>query len=255
VLPLKDDNPTRRFPVLTWLLIAVNVAIFIFQFTRPNDDSLSSQTAFICEYGLVPDNLIHGGRDEDPVSEFLPVQPGEVTCAELNEDRGSRFLGLITSQFLHGDWFHLGFNMLFLLVFGNNIEDRLGRLRFLPFYLLCGVLAALTQALVNPSSQAPLIGASGAIAGVLGAYILLFPTARVWTYIAPFFVLPIPAWVTLGLWFLFQLLYAGGSTQAGGGVAYFAHIGGFIAGLLLIRPFLAGREPPAPRGRVVGPVY
>jgi membrane associated rhomboid family serine protease len=253
VLPLMDQNPTRRFPILTVVLIAVNVAIFVFQVTKPGDYSLNSQTAFICEWGLVPDHLIHGPGGELPV--VIPdAQPGDVTCEEINE-RHNRFLGLITSQFLHGGWFHLIFNMLFLWVFGNNIEDRLGRLRFLPFYLLCGALAGLVQALVNASEQAPLIGASGAIAGVLGGYIMLFPHARVWTFIPPFFVLPIPAWITLGLWFAFQLLYAGGSTQVGGGVAYFAHIGGFIAGLLLIRPFMAGRAPPTPPPAPVRPVY
>jgi rhomboid family protein len=253
VLPLMDQNPTRRFPILTVALIVINVAVFIFQITKPDDTSLKGQTAFICEYGLVPDNLVHGGQPDLPLG-FEPAVPGSVTCAELNEEHG-RFLGLITSQFLHGSWLHLIFNMLFLWVFGNNIEDRLGRVRFLPFYLLCGALAALAQALATSSEQAPLIGASGAIAGVLGGYIMLFPHARVWTYIAPIFVLPIPAWVTLGLWFAFQVLYAGGSAQAGGGVAYFAHIGGFIAGLLLIRPFMAGREPPRPRTPALGPVY
>jgi membrane associated rhomboid family serine protease len=253
VLPLMDQNPTRRFPILTVALILLNVAVFGYQLTKPDDLSLNSQTAFICEWGLVPDHVVNGG-EQASVANLPPPVPGDVTCEQLNE-RHNRFLGLITSQFIHAGWLHIGFNMLFLWVFGNNIEDRLGRLRFLPFYLLCGVLAALAQALATASEHAPLVGASGAIAGILGGYIMLFPRARVWTFIPPFFVLPIPAWVTLGLWFAFQLLYASGSTQVGGGVAYFAHIAGFISGLLLIRPFMAGRAPPTPPRTAVGPVY
>jgi membrane associated rhomboid family serine protease len=251
VLPLMDKNPTSRFPILTVVLIALNVAVFGYQLTKPDNLNLNSQTAFICEYGLIPDHLINGGTEES-LQGF--AQPGSVTCEQLNE-RHNRFLGLITSQFVHAGWAHIIFNMLFLWVFGNNVEDRLGRLRFLPFYLLCGVLAGLVQALASTSDHAPLVGASGAIAGVLGGYIMLFPRARVWTWIPPIFVLPIPAWVTLGLWFAFQLLYAAGSTQVGGGVAYFAHIGGFIAGLLLIRPFMAGRPPPKPPPAPVTPSY
>ena len=250
-----DRNPTRRFPILTVVLIALNFAVFGYQLTKPDDLSLGSQTAYICEWGLVPDHMIHGGEQPLAAAGLPPPQPGDVTCEQLNE-RHNRFLGLITSQFLHAGWAHIIFNMLFLWVFGNNVEDRLGRIRFLPFYLLCGVLAALTQALVSASEQAPLVGASGAIAGVLGGYIMLFPRARVWTWIPPIFVFPIPAWVTLGLWFAFQLFYAAGSTQVGGGVAYFAHIGGFVAGLLLIRPFMAGRPPPEPPRRApVEPAY
>jgi membrane associated rhomboid family serine protease len=235
MLPLLDVNPTYRVPILTILLMVLNAGIFIYQQTLPNDDSLHSQTAFVCEWGLVPDHLVHGDR---PRAE----PPGQVSCEELNE-REPRGLALVTSQFLHGSWLHLLGNMLFLWVFGNNVEDRLGRIRFLPFYILCGAIAALVQALIDPSSGVPLIGASGAIAGVMGAYIVLYPRAQVWTL---FIIIPlrVPAWVVLGLWFVYQFVYGAGQAESGGGVAYWAHVGGFIAGALLILPCLAGRPPP-----------
>ena len=167
-------------------------------------------------------------------------------------------MGVITSQFLHADWLHLIFNMLFLWVFGNNIEDRLGRIRFLPFYLLCGVLAGLSQAFADPDSAVPLIGASGAIAGVLGAYLVLYPRISVWTIVLPFFFLPfkIPAWLWLAIFFALQFLYLGDSaTSGGGGVAYLAHIGGFVAGAALIKPFLLGRPEPRSPAPAIGPLY
>jgi membrane associated rhomboid family serine protease len=245
VIPIKDDNPTRRKPVLTIGLIVVCALVFLFQWQKPADASLDGQLAFSCEYGLVADHLVHG---EDP-REGGRDDPFAVTCQGLNQEH-NRFLGVLTSMFLHGGWLHLGGNMLFLWVFGNNIEDRLGRLRFLPFYLLVGVAAGLAQVIADPGSDIPLIGASGAISGVLGAYILLFPRAPVWTIVPPFFFLPfkIPAFVWLALYFVLQFVYLGGdATAGGGGVAYWAHIGGFIAGIALIKPFLLGRrEPPPP---------
>jgi membrane associated rhomboid family serine protease len=238
VLPLRDVNPTRRLPVLTIALIAINFAVFIYQQQKPDDASLGGQTAFACEYGLVPDHLIDG--------HVQASLQGGVTCGEVNAEH-NRFLGLFTSMFLHGSWFHLLGNMLFLWVFGNNIEDRLGRIRFLPFYLICGALAGLSQALTDTNSDVPLIGASGAIAGILGAYLLLFPRAMVWSWIFPIFVLPIPAFLVLIFWFVYQFVYAAGVGEVGAGVAYWAHVGGFLAGLILIRPFLLGRrEPPPP---------
>ena len=222
--------------MLTIGLIAANVAVFLFQLQKPNDSSLHGQTAFQCEWGLVPDHLLHGGAG--------PVSPVGTTCQELNAEH-DRYAQLFTSQFLHGSWLHLLGNMLFLWVFGNNVEDRLGRIRFLPFYLLCGAIAGISQALVAPSEHFPLIGASGAIAGVLGAYIVLYPHARVWALL---FIIPVvvPAWLMLGVWFLYQFLYAAGQSQEGGGVAYWAHVGGFIAGAVLIIPFLVGRQRPPP---------
>jgi membrane associated rhomboid family serine protease len=248
VLPLLDVNPTRRVPVLTIGLIAANVAVFLYQLQKPDNNSLSSQTAFQCRWGLVPDHLIHGGAG--------PMNPAGTTCQQLNAEH-DRYLELFTSQFLHASWFHLLGNMLFLWVFGNNVEDRLGRIRFLPFYAVCGAIAGLTQSLVAPSEHFPLIGASGAIAGVLGAYIVLYPRAQVWTIIFPFFFLPfrVPAFIVLGLWFLFQFLYAGGQSQEGGGVAYWAHVGGFVAGAALIIPFLVGRRRPPPAPPKPEPVW
>lgn len=236
MIPLKDVNPTRRPAVLTIALIVVCTLVFAYEQTKADDLSLDSRQGFICEYGLIADNVAHGSG-----------QPGD-GCDRLNQDK-PRFLALLTSLFLHADWLHLGFNMLFLWVFGNNIEDRLGRIRFLPFYLACGVAASIAQVLVDPDSDIPLIGASGAISGILGAYLVLYPKVRVWTVVLPLFFLPfkLPAWIWLLIYFALQLLYLGDdATAGGGGVAYMAHIGGFIAGAVLIRPFLAGRggEPP-----------
>lgn len=242
MLPLKDDNPTRRFPVLTVALIVLNVLVFAYQSTRPVPELPqgvltpeqvsafnSSRDGLICAYGLIPDRVLDGRA---PVNDV---------CVARNLD-SARFSGVITHQFVHADLLHLLGNMLFLWVFGNNVEDRLGRVRFLPFYLLCGLLAALGQALTDPSSTAPLIGASGAISGVLGAYLVLFPRARVLTIVG-IIPLKIPAWLVLGAYIAFQFLYVGDEAQeGGGGVAYWAHIVGFIAGLALITPFLAGRR-------------
>jgi membrane associated rhomboid family serine protease len=243
VIPLKDVNPTRRPAVLTIALIVVCVLVFAYQQTKADDLSLDSRQGFICEYGLIADNVAHGpGRE--------PVDG----CDHLNQEH-PRLLALLTSLFLHADWLHLGFNMLFLWVFGNNIEERLGRIRFLPFFLVCGVVASLAQVLVDPDSQIPLIGASGAISGILGAYLVLYPKVRVWTVVLPLFFLPfkLPAWIWLLIYFALQLLYLGDdATAGGGGVAYMAHIGGFIAGAALIRPFLVGRGADPPPSPAVG---
>jgi membrane associated rhomboid family serine protease len=241
VLPLKDDNPTRRFPILTVLLIALNIGIFGFQSTRSDAQKFStraelaaSQSGIICEFGVVPDRVLDGRA------------PTDDPCLDLNR-RQARATGLITHQFVHASWLHVLGNMLFLWVFGNNIEDRLGRIRFLPFYLLCGIIAALGQALTDPSSSAPLIGASGAISGVLGAYFVLFPRVKVLSLVT-IFPLRLPAWLVLGVYIALQFLYVGGQAQKGqGGVAFWAHIIGFAAGMLLILPFLAGRRMPVER--------
>ena len=237
MLPLRDDNPTRRFPVLTVALIALNVAVFLFQLSKPGPADVlaaGNRNAFICEYGVLPDRLSDGSIDARSAADRF--------CEALNA-RHTRLLSPFTSQFLHAGWLHLLGNMLFLWVFGNNIEDRLGRVRFLPFYLLCGAIAALGQVLTDASSPSPLIGASGAIAGVLGAYIVLYPRARIVTF--PLVFLRIPAWIVLGFWFLTQFLYTGGQAQDGqGGVAFWAHVVGFVAGMVLVPLFLVGRPPP-----------
>ncbi len=246
MLPLRDDNPTHRFAILTLLLIIVNIAIFAVQSTRPDPQSFATQQEFdrsqsglVCEFGVMPDRLVHGKATGDAFTEI---------CAEANA-RQPRATSLVTHQFMHGSWLHVLGNMLFLWIFGNNVEDRLGRVRFLPFYLLCGIIAAIGQVIVAPDSTAMLIGASGAISGVLGAYFLMFPKARVLALVA---IIPmrLPAWIVLGAYLAFQIFYVSQSsgTDGGGGVAYWAHIIGFGAGLLLAIPFQIGRprrRPPA----------
>jgi membrane associated rhomboid family serine protease len=243
VIPLRDDNPTRRPPILTIGLIVACTLVFLFQISKPSDGTLDSEQAFVCEYGLVADNVFEDG---DPPAD---------ACQQLNADQNP-FLTLVTSQFLHGDWLHLIFNMLFLWVFGNNVEDRLGRIRFLPFYLICGALAGLAQGAADADSPVPLIGASGAISGVLGAYLVLYPRVGVWTVVLPFFFLPfrIPAWLWLAIYLALQVVYLGDSA-GGGNVAYLAHIGGFVAGAALIKPFLIGRNEPPPPSPAIRPVY
>lgn len=243
MFPLRDDNPTHRFPVLTVLLIALNVGIFLYQLSLPAEvttigEFAGSQSGLICEYAAIPDRLLDG--------QSAPADPGERLCVQTNEET-PRGLGAFTHQFLHGSWLHLLGNMLFLWVFGNNVEDRLGRIRFLPFYLLCGVAAVVGQAVTDPDSAIPVIGASGAISGVLGAYFVLYPRVRVLTLVT---VVPLRlrAWIVLGVYIAFQFFYVSQEAQDGeSAVAYWAHIVGFIAGMVLILPFLIGRRAPALR--------
>jgi membrane associated rhomboid family serine protease len=218
MLPLRDVNPTRTFPLVTIALIAVNVLVFIYELI------LGPQLeGFVQSWAIIPYEITHG-VDLPPAS----IQP--------------IYLTLITAMFLHGGIVHIAGNMLFLWIFGNNIEDAMGSLRFIVFYLLCGLVAAFAQIAVGPNSDIPNIGASGAIAGVLGAYLLLFPRAEVQTLVfLGFFVrlVRLPALLFLGLWFVLQLFsgVAGLGMEATGGVAWFAHIGGFIAGIVLINIF------------------
>ncbi|MBM3294251.1 MAG: rhomboid family intramembrane serine protease [Candidatus Aminicenantes bacterium] len=209
-LPLRDENPTRRFPALTVLLIAVNVAVFAAHVFSP-----ATLTSHVLRMGAIPYEITHFTVYQGyPVERIFPV------------------LALFASMFLHGSLLHLLGNMLYLWIFGNNVEDFLGPVRFILFYLVSGLAAAGTHILAHPHSTIPMIGASGAIAGVLGAYFVLYPGARVQTLVF-FSVVPIPAAIILGLWFLGQVLNVG----IGGGVAWFAHIGGFLAGLVFIRYF------------------
>jgi membrane associated rhomboid family serine protease len=214
-IPLRDENPTRRAPVVTLVLIAVNVAVFAYQLFSP-----ASLQYYVLRLGTIPYEITHLTSYRG-----FPVE------------RISPFLALVVSMFLHGSLFHLLGNMLYLWVFGNNVEDFLGRFRFAFFYLACGLSAAATHILFNPNSIIPMIGASGAIAGVLGAYFLLYPGARVQTLVF-IWILPVPAAIILGLWFLGQILNIG----LGGGVAWFAHAGGFVAGLVLIKAFAQKRR-------------
>lgn len=222
MIPIRDENPTRRPPLVTVLLIAINAAVFLLEVVQ----SPSAQTQFVYTWGAIPSQLTRDLLQ-------LPAPP-------------AHWLTLISSMFLHGGLGHLGGNMLYLWIFGNNIEDYLGHFRFLLFYLLCGLLAALTHAATDPSSAVPMIGASGAISGVLGGYLLLHPRANV--VVLVFFVffirtIRVPAALVLGLWFLMQLTGILGGSD---GIAIFAHIGGFLAGLLLIRPFGGFRDPHRP---------
>jgi len=218
MFPLSDDNPHLTTPVITWGVMAVCVLVFLWQLTLGEQ---GGQAAFFA-YGMVPDRLL--GDAELP--------PGVATVPA--------WMTVFTSMFMHGGWLHLGGNMLYLWIFGDNVEDSMGHGRFAVFYLICGVAASLAQALADPGSQIPVIGASGAIAGVLGAYILLHPRATVRTLIfLGFFVtiLHIPAIYVLGFWFLIQFVSAVATPLEGGGVAFWAHLGGFVAGMVLVPVF------------------
>ena len=209
--PFSDDNPTANRPVVCYCLITLCVFIFVWQSTLPND----LNGAAIHNFGVVPAALL--GTQESYIPSVMTI---------------------FTSMFMHGGWMHLIGNMVFLWIFGDNIEDSMGKVKFLTFYLICGVFAALLQALIDPVSQIPMIGASGAIAGVLGAYLLLHPKANVnvllWIIIV-ITVVRVPAFIVLGIWIVSQFFSLTG--EGNGGVAYFAHIGGFLAGMLLITFF------------------
>jgi membrane associated rhomboid family serine protease len=237
VIPLKDDIPTRRTPIVTIVLIAINViAYFIFEQGLWGLGDTGNER--VIEYGAIPAEIT------DPDLQCLSSPDGtQIQCG--TGDFGSGYVAvwftLFTSMFLHGSLLHLGGNMLFLWIFGNNIEDSMNRLVFIGFYILGGLAALGLQVVSDSSSVIPTVGASGAIAGVLGAYARLYPRARVLTLIfiiIIFTVITLPAVLVLGVWFLLQLLPAfSDPTGAGGGVAYFAHIGGFIFGLLAIKLF------------------
>jgi len=220
-LPLYDDNPSKNPAYVTWLIITLCVAVYLWQANLPSDQ----ERLVSLQLGVVP-KLFLGG-DSLP-TEYQIIPP---------------FLSPLTSMFMHGGLLHLGGNMLFLWIFGNNVEDSMGRARFLIFYILCGYAAAFFQSIFDVNSIIPMIGASGAIAGVLAAYALLYPKANIRTLVVIivfFRIVSIPAAAVLLGWFLMQTIEGMKFDEsAGGGVAYFAHIGGFIAGLLMVRVFLA----------------
>jgi membrane associated rhomboid family serine protease len=238
VIPVHDANPVRRTPVVTYLLIAVNVVVFLLEpiamapLGAVRGAQACRQERFFEHWGATPRELVHNEAPDSVV--LAPVRGG---CLVGPPDyRKTPFVSALTAMFLHGGWLHLLGNMLFLYVFGNNVEDRLGRLRFLLWYLVFGVVAAYAFAVTVPSSTAVMVGASGAIAGVLGAYLVLFPRAKVWSLVPFFFFLParLPAWLVLGSWFVLQWVYASGAgVTTGSGVAYFAHVAGFVLGLLV----------------------
>jgi membrane associated rhomboid family serine protease len=250
-IPLKDYNPTRRLPVVTLLLILLNFSVFIYQSylseayrQKPLLSSdlqplawPSSLEYFVINDGLIP-REIRGLRNVE-----IPVGTDRWGNTVIFQRRVPPLLSLLFAIFMHGSWLHLLGNMLFLWIFGNNVEDRLGPLKFILFYILCGVGASLAHVLFNLDSLTPVIGASGAVSGVMGAYLLLFPTARIRTLIFVFILvttMDIPAAVFLVIWFVIQFFYAGG----GASIAWLAHVGGFIAGMILLKVFLARKQPP-----------
>lgn len=216
MFPLYDTVRSRRFPLINWMLVLLNGLAFYYELTL----SETELHRFILDWGLIP--------------------------AQLTFDSADSLLRILTSMFLHGGWFHILSNMWILIIFGDNIEDRMGGMRYLLFYLLSGTVAALSQAFLYPTSTIPMVGASGAIAGVLGAYLVLYPRARIASLVPIFFiftVIEVPALIFLGFWFVSQLfqgwLALGGADL--GGVAWWAHIGGFIFGLLMVRLFVRRR--------------
>ncbi|HUE77062.1 MAG TPA: rhomboid family intramembrane serine protease [Longimicrobiales bacterium] len=226
MFPLRDENPTELFPFFTLLLVAANIAVWVLvQGAGLDEGTLVSS---VCRFGAIPAEIT--GR---PGS--LP--PGvPALCAE----GGYTWLTLLTSMFLHGGWMHLIGNLWFLWIFGNNIEDSMGRFRFLLFYLLTGLAAAGAHIFSTPGSAIPTVGASGAISGIMGAYLVLYPRVRVHTlfiFIVFIKVIPLPAWVMLLYWFAIQILLGTGTGADAAGVAFWAHIGGFAAGAVLVKVF------------------
>ncbi|MBA3657942.1 MAG: rhomboid family intramembrane serine protease [Gemmatimonadaceae bacterium] len=235
VMPLRDDDTDRRtVPVVTYALIAINVLVWLIE--------LNLGDRFINGFSTVPFEITHS---KDLVGLQTITAGGESAQIQLYAGPTPVFLTLLSSMFMHASWMHIGGNMLYLWIFGDNIEDRIGHIKFLIFYLLCGLAASGADILVKPDSIIPSLGASGAIAGVLGAYLLLFPKRKVKVMMARQLV-DMPAFAVLGLWIVLQVFsqvtVAGGQT---GGVAYMAHIGGFVAGLALIYLF-GGRRGPLP---------
>ena len=210
MIPLKDDNPTRTFPIINYALIAANVAVFLYQITLPPN----AYKAFLMANAMIPMRI----------PQFLAGYVGFKMA----------FYPMFTSMFLHGGLMHLLGNMLFLYIFGDNVEDYVGHLPYLLFYLVCGIGSGLIHSLFNLHSSLPALGASGAISGVMGAYAVLFPRARVLMLFLVFLV-PVPAYFVLGYWFLLQFLSGIGEfgAAAAGGVAWWAHIGGFLMGLVI----------------------
>lgn len=234
MIPISDENPTLRFPVVTVALLVLLGAVWIFVQGAGLDPELLA--ASVCNWGLIPGELTGLAK----VGTGVPLGQN-LAC--LVDDDPRNILTPLTSMFLHGGWGHVLGNGLFLWVFGNNVEDSMGRFRFVVFYLLCGLAAAAAQIAVGPASPLPMVGASGAIAGVLGAYLILYPHARVNLFFFIFIpLIPVPAWVVLLVWIGMQLL--SGLPQlsplrpaVSAGVAVWAHIGGFVAGVVLVKLF------------------
>ena len=232
MIPLKDDIPTRSFPAVTITLIGLNLLVYLYEFVLWFDPGAPAAggrlyEAFVFEFGLIPCRVTLACPAS--LSTTLAGAPPP-------------WLTLLTSMFVHGGLFHVGGNMLYLWIFGNNVEDSMGKGRFIVFYLVGGGVAAAAQYLQDPASAVPMVGASGAVSGTLGAYVILFPHARVWTLIIfGFFwrIVPIPALMVLGFWIVVQALNGILTFGKGepGGVAFFAHVGGFVAGMVLVKLF------------------
>ena len=231
MFPYHDENQTQRTPYVTMALIAASTLAWLVVQGAGSERALAQS---VCELGLIPGELM------GTIPPGTPFPMGEgVACLT---DPGPQYSHILTSMFLHGSWMHLLGNMWFLWLFGNNIEDSMTRPRYVAFYLLAGIGAALAQAFADPTSEIPMVGASGAISGVMGAYLVLFPRVRVYTMVPLGFFLQqmaLPAWVMLIYWMFLQ--FAGGITsiasEQGGGVAFWAHIGGFVAGVVLVKVF------------------
>ena len=251
LFPLWDLNPHNRFPIITLLIIAMNVAVTAWTWSLPQ----AQQTRIALEYGFVPARLTHAGKGKvvDGQVKAIEIQRGKPVrvpgpAVHLSAEPGEVYLTFLTTMFLHGGWGHLLMNMWMLWIFGNNIEDRLGHLMYSVFYLLGGVLATLCFWASDPEGFMPVIGASGAVAAVLGAYAVTFPTAKVRTFVflILFTIIDLPALVVLGLWFALQVVSGliGMWGVALEPVAFWSHIGGFVAGMILMPLFTLGASPP-----------
>ena len=234
LFPIGDDNTERRItPYVNYTLIAINVLVFLYQLGHPE---------FTYGYSVVPAEITRG----IDISGYVPIGGSRL---RLYNSPSPIYLTLLSAMFMHGGWLHLGGNMLYLWIFGDNVEDRMGHLKYLIFYLLCGFLASATHIFFGPDSMIPSLGASGAIAGVLGAYLVLFPRQGVRVYQFGMIV-EVPALIVIGLWGLLQFISGFGSLSEigkSGGVAFMAHIGGFVAGIVLV--FLFRNPAPPPRYR------
>lgn len=255
MIPLRDINPTRRIPWVTLALIAVNVVVFLAVEPTLGSTGDEQQAYFLC-HAEIPYEVTHqtslaagGAGAEAAIEQDYGVGPAD--AAQLQSDLGrlcptkSWLWSIAAAMFLHAGWLHIGGNMLYLWIFGDNVEDRLGRVRYLLFYLAGGLAAAALELAVGPNSTVPTLGASGAIASVLGAYLVLYPRAGVRTFVFPFFFVTIPAALVLGIWFLLQVANGAGGlgTAVNGGVAYAAHVGGFLFGLAVAGVFLRRGAP------------
>jgi membrane associated rhomboid family serine protease len=261
VFPLKDNIPNDRFPLITVALIAINIVAYFLSIRHGGSFFGGPTNATAVHYGAIPYELTHPGEHCDLVSAAsAEAAAGQIACQGQPGVSGTpaaqpaTWETVLTSMFLHGGFLHIFGNMLFLAIFGPNVEEAMGRVRFPVFYLLGGLVALAAQVAIDPGSDAPTLGASGAIAAVLGGYILLYPRARVLSLVLVIFfitIVELPAIFLIGFWFLMQLYYGAASLTdpvgSGGGVAYYAHIGGFLFGLALITLFAKHRRSVPPR--------